>query len=240
MTSEYFNLGKQLGSGTYGTVFEMKDDPSRIVKVVRTKKERNVVDEYKYGAKAYKCGIGPKYYEYIYFPTKNEGAIVMERFDTDVADYLWDRKHSAEDKSKVVIKCAKLIKKMVYDCKMYCIDIKTQNMVVNVKTLKVRMIDFDKQFCMRKLPTVEGVKRATLIGEFYVLLLLQFGTFINDNQLYNMLETMLGSDWFNIVCYVIGKFVSYPDELIQVLLHYSHTEKEEWIGNCEDVFNRVI
>ena len=74
---------------------------------------------------------------------------------------------------------------------------------------------------------------------FYILMLLQLGMFIPRKALIKMLKRNLGPNWFPKVCDAIDQLSNKPKMIMQTLTWYSNTSPQDWIGNCEIVFERI-
>ena len=106
--------------------------------------------------------IGPQIYDAFYYtyppPLYSERIIaimLMEKFDTDVENYLAKdinhmgnllRPQAIAEKKSVCSQMIELLKKMVSN-NLFCGDIRSDNFVMNKKPLKIRIIDFGDKFC---------------------------------------------------------------------------------------------
>lgn len=157
-----------IGSGSYGEISILSDD--MVLKKIRKSPDQTlggVRDEFLIGQQMWVCGIAPEYIEY--GEEKDFYYIIMERFDGNLnvkfAEleewyYIADIQQQKKIKKTILFfidKCMHIIDTMVFDCHMYCVDIKPENFVFKVKNRKVyvKMIDFDIRFCPPKISTIE-------------------------------------------------------------------------------------
>lgn len=76
--------------------------------------------------------------------------IVMDVYDMDADDYLYNQENDINIKSEIIAKMCSLMRKQIQN-KLYCYDIKPSNYVVKInkktKKIDVRMIDFGASHC---------------------------------------------------------------------------------------------
>jgi hypothetical protein len=189
-----------IGSGKYGRIYAAKFHGKNIaVKIVYTNSKKDIEQEGYYLERMSDRDIGPMYY-FGFFDTldnKNDpfykkysfiGMFGMERYTTDVNTFLNDNcmnKNTILTNGMcvfVVQQMLILLRKLIFDCSMYCTDIKPENYLINVKkNYKVRMSDFG-QFCSNDLSDTfkysygtYGVAKEVL----YIILIIQLCVFID-------------------------------------------------------------
>ena len=94
---------------------------------------------YKFGFLSHKTKRG--YYSHCF--------IVTERFETDVSSYIKTLKEDKDKKNlqKLQNKLEEVVEKLS-ECEFVCMDFKTDNMVINTKTMNIKVIDFEGRFCI--------------------------------------------------------------------------------------------
>jgi serine/threonine protein kinase len=147
-------LGKEIGRGSYSSVFTAKatNNNGKLMNVAIKIIPKTNMDEMNYevefGFYMDESKIGPKIYDAFFIKKKSEYTqyIIMEAFDINVYSVLHSNIHQ-KTKNFVLWQIVKLMHKQLFDCRLECYDIKPGNFVYNRKTKVVKMIDFGSEFC---------------------------------------------------------------------------------------------
>ena len=75
--------------------------------------------------------------------------LIMEAADMSAADAL-DEKYPVKIKQSIVSQMINLIKQLIFEYGLHCIDIKPENFVYKVDNNKVKIIDFGADYCNLK------------------------------------------------------------------------------------------
>ncbi len=162
---------KEIGSGSYGTVFPVivKFGSKKIVLILKRISKTfltkiqiddfidDMYDEVDYSYEMGKYNIGPRVYDAFFYQNGNviNQYILMEKFDTSVANWILSDDISLTYDNCIFVteEMLELLHKQIFVLNTYCGDIKTDNFVVNFNPLAVRMIDFGIDWCSNsKLP----------------------------------------------------------------------------------------
>lgn len=181
------NLVKKLGEGSYGVVYSVEITFNNTKKRVALKKINYKNDKYiqqntdgliyqtELSYLMGSVGIGPIIYDSFFIKKKDyiNQYIFMELGDGSVADLL-DEHNST---SMIIVPFIKnaieqminITKEQIYKYDLYCSDIKPHNFIftINDGCLKVKMIDFDDEFCKNSL------SRKTTKNDFFALVIIQ-------------------------------------------------------------------
>jgi len=160
-----------LGSGTHGIIYpvivkigskEIILIIKKISKTVNTKHQEDIFiedmyDEVDYSYEMGKYDIGPRVYDAFFYQSGNviNQYILMEKFDTSVENWIFSNDSSLtySNCKFVANEMLDLLHKQIFVLNTYCGDIKTENFVINLNPLVVRMIDFGIDWCSdSKLP----------------------------------------------------------------------------------------
>jgi len=183
-----------IGEGSFGKVFKYNvkynNQPTQVaVKVVEFEFLNEENDEYDDLDKLYdevefyyfmsENNLGPKLY-YAFFEILNESKFIsgnqyfiMERMDMSCSDFLESKKFDNIQKEHVVSKMIKLLTTQVYDYKLLCADTKPQNFMINVQSLKIRLIDFSGEWCYYRKDILDDVDPMDKLDVFFIMQLIQ-------------------------------------------------------------------
>lgn len=163
-------LLKELGSGTYGTVYNAQGTYkskkySFAVKEIRNVLLQNINDEYNYSIYMSNMKLGPRVFDGFYFlqnsfikksKTKKQipqgtyctQYIFMEKYHENVTNLFLDKKLSPNDIKIILKKMIKLLFNKIFFSNVICYDIKPSNFVFKIidKQIDIRLIDFG-EFC---------------------------------------------------------------------------------------------
>ncbi len=168
---------EEIGKGTYGIIYPIivKTKPNlnpitlilkRITSISDTKSEqkkfiKSMKFEVEYSYKMGEKNIGPNVYDTFYntyIDDENRYItnqyILMEKFELSVSNWLvsGSKTLNVENCNYVSDQMLELLFNQIFKSKIYCIDIKVDNFVLNINPLKIRMIDFGIDWCNSKLP----------------------------------------------------------------------------------------
>ncbi len=159
-------LIEHIGEGSFGSVYrgETTYNSKKInvaVKLIRNCSDENLIDlnlEINYSYNMGILGIGPLIYDAFYYKNqgedKYEQIIVMEYYPYDGRVAL--QSVSIQNKKKIIKKMIDLVKQTIFEVKIYCVDLKPENFIVN-DNLDVKMIDFGTDWCVPDhLPTLDS------------------------------------------------------------------------------------
>lgn len=148
-----------VGEGSFGIVFVGDTDPSGrnnkevAVKITKTPlNEKDFEDlnyEITYSYNMGTLGLGPVLHDAFYIVNSQQNykqVLIMDFYPYHGADAL----NMADDRTKksIMKQMINLIKAMIFDHRMYCVDIKPQNFVVDGDLNKVKIIDFGNNWCI--------------------------------------------------------------------------------------------
>ena len=179
-----YDIGEVLGKGAFGTVYRgslIKDGRGDVIpiamKIVKLTDDSGSVDddkvalftnEWKMSHIMSKREIGPDIYDVCTVKIKGTvafGVLVMELFEGDMLTFyglnrgqpspLKFRAHEDQLTAELTVE---LIRKLVNEG-FYCVDLKAGNVVYRKegKTLKLRLIDFDINYCNDPTPIIEWI-----------------------------------------------------------------------------------
>ncbi len=93
-------------------------------------------------------GLGPKIYDAFYIIDDNDKykqVIIMDYYKHDGTDAF--KVANKKQATEIIVQMIKLLKYMIFTNKMYCVDIKPANFIVNEKLDDVKLIDFGSDWC---------------------------------------------------------------------------------------------
>jgi hypothetical protein len=159
----------------------------------------DLVHEIEYSYYMGSIGLAPKIYETFYYINDEDEykqVLIMEYYPYDCNTFL---KNSSDHDARIVVKnMIKILKQMIFKNKMYCVDIKPGNFVVN-DDLDVKIIDFGRDWCTPdKLPVNNE-------DELYQVLLF---------QLMYMIKTYTNRTFDDIFC------KEFSDDLSNIIERY--------------------
>jgi len=235
------NIGKVIGSGTFGTVREgtlsfanSTDIIECAIKVIHFEINdiNNFFMEIDISTRLGIDGIGPKiYYSFYesYSDVKNIGYIIMEKMVGDCNSLI---KQNIYDISFIINEIINKYYSLIFDYNIYCFDIKPQNCLYNVENnnLIIRLSDFDGQFCklneddffVNEFGSLDAYKNACFLSGVLTLLVnVNFNKYynftINNNKIVNALQ---------YTEYFIELLDKPSNDEVLPLYHYSKASKE--------------
>lgn len=159
--TQKIEVDKKIGSGSFGDIYVLKNDPAKVVKIVRVNIEQfcqeaaiNVVlgnhgvgvaafeDDFKYGKLDIK-------YSTVVERVPLGGALVFEKYDADLSTYFRTHPDAIQHILKINRKLSENIDRL-YEFGITCSDIKPQNVLVKYtreEILEIRISDYDSNFC---------------------------------------------------------------------------------------------
>ena len=141
-------LGKYIGSGVYGIVFEYGD---KVMKIINSSHEECY--DYKYGCQSYELGVGPRYYS-VHTVKQSHGGfthyIVMQKLQGTTL------KKSSKRSSKIMYDVLCMIHKL-YMAKIPYFDLRGDNIMCD--DTRMYLIDYD-------IPPYHHAESEKKIGEF--------------------------------------------------------------------------
>tara|TARA_B100000686_G_scaffold328345_1_gene388239 strand:- start:815 stop:1906 length:1092 start_codon:yes stop_codon:yes gene_type:complete len=170
-----FKIEKKLGEGSFGKVYKaiIKHNKNYINVAIKYMGQ-NTLDEMKkefnYSLEMAKNNLGPKIYKVFFYKDylgNYKGIIVMEYMSVDGLDILLSSLE-VRQKKIIVYEMLSLIHKSakiaIKNKGIFCFDIKPENFMVNIskrKVVKVRMIDFDSNFCynQKNLKSIRNLRK---------------------------------------------------------------------------------
>lgn len=240
-------MKEPIGEGTFGTVHrgtaEINGAPTVIaIKIIKSQYTDKLFtkfnDEIAYSYIMGAHGLGPKIYDAFYFINYTDKLyrqfIIMEYFEQDGVKAL-ELCYSMNDINFIVTQMIELTKQMIFTHRMYCVDIKPGNFVVNKELTVVKMIDFGRRWCF---PDVKLLSYGATENDVFQILLFQLYylviTHVDRNK---NIEASLDSKE-DAIKSIFGRYVtddlpriinSYYDHQKFSIDHYTNYNKKEAI-----------
>lgn len=166
-------LTKEIGSGTFGTVYNAhgtynSKKYSFAIKEIKNMTLNHINNEYLYSLYMSDTKLGPRVFDGFYFQQKSyikaksdspntkipKGKfftqyIFMEKYKANVFELLFDQSLSLNDKKLIINKMIILLYNKIFYSDVMCYDIKPGNYVFKIvdNNIDIRLIDFGQEFC---------------------------------------------------------------------------------------------
>ncbi len=176
-------------------------------------------------------GLGPKIYDAFYTVDKDENykqVIIMDyyKYSGKNALKIANKKQAID----IITQMIKLINYMIFSNKMYCVDIKPENFIVNENLDDVKLIDFGSDWCTPQLMTDNE-------HQLFQIILFQLYSMINNSKLTDTELTDIFCNYFSPpLIHSLEKFYNNSNDLI--IKHYVQKSKVEVINLATDIISR--
>ena len=179
------NIGKKIGEGTYGVVYIADYDGKKCAIKVMTpkvwsKKEafdelEDIEKEVEFNYYMASKNLGPKIFSAFYILDETTVVpkitcfLIMEFFENSVGNIL--NNATLDETTILSAKMLQLLHKQVFECELFCSDLKPDNCVATKKNndYTVRLIDFGSYFCKKKTFDSRYINKDI----FYLIMLIQ-------------------------------------------------------------------
>ncbi len=241
-THKKYTFLKNIGSGSFGTVYKTKyTEPGGKISYVAVKKIdidiknigankiKNIIKDFRLEVElnhnTSKMGISPLVYNSFYYIKNNvfTGVIIMDLYDKSVEEIYYEKLHPYE---YIFIhnEMLRLMKLQIFNLGIYCTDIKPENFVIKKSHRKIvlRSIDYGSDWCSSGMP-----KEFKNSEYFYAIIIMQLCLKI---YIHNKKNTKMLLPFFNdrIMMKLTNKFKNF-EKIKKVMYNVITSDEGEQI-----------
>lgn len=252
---------KQLGKGSYGTVYfaEGVDKNNKqinlaIKKIIipinsysKTEIMNKLFEEIEYSYYMGEVDLAPKIYDSFYIQKYNEiiQYIIMEPGMTSVEKILKDPLLEKNFKLQMIYEMIQLIERSIFDYDMYCIDIKPANFVVMIDN-SVKLIDFGRDFCkLNDTPFFNHIDKIEKRKNFFFYLVIfqlmfMMNKYFQEDYFLIPFEKYLDNDYINLLKRYIKLYQEPSDLPFTFYTGVTHQNFDKKLNEMKNIINNQL